>query len=454
VSGPAPSSSAPALAEARAGAGGILARLRTALTRGGFARNVAVVMSGTVAAQLLQVAASPVITRLYDPADMGLLAVYGSLVGILLSVSSLRYEMAIPVAEDDDEAAYLLYLSVGITVAMAAVVGAVLVLAGAPVLRLLQADGLLPYAWLIPAGIALGGAYQVLVSWGIRARAYGTTARTRVRQSVGLVTVQVGGGLLGAGPLGLLLGDVVGRTSGVGSFVAMLRRDERFRALRPSLAALRAVAVRFRRFPMVSSASALLNTSGLRVPALMLAGLYGPAVAGWFALSQRVVAIPLTWLGQSLAQVYFAEAARLAREDPPALERLFHRTVRRLVLLGGVPVLLGGLAAPFVFGALFGREWSEAGLYVLLLTPMLLGQIVVSPVSQTVYAIDRQGMQLHWDAWRFAAAVAAFAACAFFRATPAVGVAAYSVAMLGMYTMLYLLYRRALARFVRNAGHV
>ena len=77
---------------------------------------------------------------------------------------------------------------------------------------------------------------------------------------------------------------------------------------------------------MLSSGSALLNTLGLQAPILMLIALYGTQVGGFLYLAQRVAALPITLLARSVGQVYFAEAARLTREDPPQLRSLFLRT--------------------------------------------------------------------------------------------------------------------------------
>ena len=67
--------------------------------------------SGTAVAQLLLALAMPVLTRLYTPADYGALAVYSSMLTVLVVVASLRYEPAIPLPEDEMTAGSLLVLT-------------------------------------------------------------------------------------------------------------------------------------------------------------------------------------------------------------------------------------------------------------------------------------------------------------------------------------------------------
>lgn len=82
-----------------------LRSLERLLPRNYFARGVSILVSGTAAAQALTVLAAPLLTRLYSPDDFGLLAVYASLLSLIMVVSSLRYKLAIRLPEDDGEAA-------------------------------------------------------------------------------------------------------------------------------------------------------------------------------------------------------------------------------------------------------------------------------------------------------------------------------------------------------------
>ena len=74
-------------------------------TKGSFAANVLTVSSGIVIAHLLVFISSPILTRLYDPKDFGMLGVYTSLLAICTTIGSLRYNIAIPLPKDDVTAA-------------------------------------------------------------------------------------------------------------------------------------------------------------------------------------------------------------------------------------------------------------------------------------------------------------------------------------------------------------
>jgi O-antigen/teichoic acid export membrane protein len=234
----------------------------------------------------------------------------------------------------------------------------------------------------------------VFTCWAIRKGGYGRIARTRMTQSLTQLAVQVVLGAAHGGPLGLLVGDALGRSNGTRT-LAMLdgrRTWEGLRRVRP--AGMWRAVVRFRRFPAIASGTAVMNTCNLRMPALLLAVYFGPAAAGCFALAQRVFALPSTIVGESVAQVYFGEFAERARRDPGGLMALFRGTVRRMFLLG-LPLTAAAMAAGwFLFPAVFGAAWREAGVYVAAIAPMALAQFTAACADSSLVVLERQDLAL------------------------------------------------------------
>ena len=187
--------------------------VRVTLPRGRLARSVAVLAGGTALGQAITVLASPILTRLYAPEDFGVLAVYSSILGILSVIASWRYELAIPLPEQDEDAVNLVALSLGIVVLMSMVVGLGAWLLGEHVVQWLNAPGLQPYLWLLPVGTLLVGSYQIFNYWAVRKQAFGAIARTKLYQGLGAALTQVASGFLKSGPLGLIVGQIVGQSA-------------------------------------------------------------------------------------------------------------------------------------------------------------------------------------------------------------------------------------------------
>jgi len=366
------------------------------LPAGGGLRGVVVLVGGTGAAQLLTLLVAPVLTRLYSPEEFGLLGVFVAGLSLLLVLATLGYELAIPMAKDDVSAMGLLVVCGSWTIIFSSAFAIVVYLVGGHLLAFLGYSALTPYLWLFPLSLAGAGFYNALNGWAIRKKAYPQIVQTKFGQAMGQAITQLSFGFSHIGVFGLLVGDVVARVSGSGIFLRFLWRNDKDVLQKVTLANLYRSAIRYRNFPLFSTWSSFLHTAGTVMPTLLLASLYGAAVAGWFTLGQRIIWGPFSLIGQSVASVFVAEAAPLARSSPNELKLLFVKTIKNLLLLSILPVLgIFFLGNGFIF--VFGADWVEAGVYMQILSFTFMVQFVVGPVFHVLNLLERQSWLLVCD---------------------------------------------------------
>jgi O-antigen/teichoic acid export membrane protein len=171
-------------------------------------------------------------------------------------------------------------------------------------------------------------------------------------------------------------------------------------------------------------------------------------LAGWFALAQRILATPVV-LGNAVARVYLSEAPRRARADGAGVYPLFKTTTWRLVVFGVLALGLVVVAGPQLFALVFGSVWTEAGRFAQFLAFMSLGQLVVGPVSQTLTILERQDLQLAWDAVRFGTLLLVFLAARQLEWSPLLTIAVLSVSMTTCHLLLFLSTRQVLLAKLR-----
>lgn len=357
----------------------------------------------TALGAILIIAAAPFLTRLFTPEVFGTVAVYTSIVSIIAPVVSLRYDLAIVLPEDDDQAANLLVLSLLILVPICGVLAILALLWSREIAVWLNTPALAPYLWLAPIGILGAGAYQALNSWGLRQQEYGKIARTRLSQNGGMAVTQVGlGVLLKGNPAALLIGDLVSRFGGVG---LLLRHAWPWlRTRRLSWISIKESAKRYAKFPFFSAPASLLTAIETQIPTILLAKYFGPSVVGWYALTYRVLRAPTSFLGQAAAQSLFANAARLSRDR----ERLQQLTERATIVLMAVGLPMFALViqeGPELFSRAFGPSWTQAGLYARILAPWLFISFVANPLSNLLNVREWQGTTLLYSAMECATAV-------------------------------------------------
>lgn len=346
--------------------------------------------SATAAGQLIVLLSTPLLTRFYDPGDFGTFAVFWAYLSVIVVVSSLRYEMAIPLPERTTSAKHLLVVSLGIN-AMAALLcfGLVFIL-GERIAAWTGTPGLELCIWWIPGGILCVGSYKAFNYWAVRNEDYRRIAKTRLTQSGTNVSVQIGGGILGAGVLGMVLGQLAGQTVGITTLARGIGlRTFCFGPLF-SLGRMRLLLKRYRRFPLYDAPAAVLNMLASQVPHILMAPLFGPAVAGFYLLTERVLGMPAGLLGQSIGQVLYGSMHNAMRDK--TLHRLICRIAATLGAIAFLPALALLFAGEELFSWVFGPVWREAGLYASWMIWGVWVQLVYSPISMVLMATDGQAV--------------------------------------------------------------
>jgi O-antigen/teichoic acid export membrane protein len=379
------------------------------LARSAFVRKAGVLSAGTVAGQVLLVAVTPLLTRLYGVEDFAVLGLMVALFGVIGIVPSLRYELLLPLAKDEKAFGDSLLLSLVAVVVFGGVLGLVLGFGGGWILPPLGMELLVPYVWLVVVIFLLVGIYNALsLALTCQGKVKAVSA-TKIDQAANAVTVQVMMGALVAGPLGLLVGFGVSQASGVLSFWRKLQGTMRDAWARNSPGRLWKLARKNWKFPVISAPAAMVGRLSGSVPLPMLAAFYGPEVAGWFVLGQRLLAMPMVLVGRAVAQVFVAEFGRRTTQGKGNLDTFFLKVSGSLFAVG-VPVIgVLMVAGPWLFEVVFGEGWREAGEYARLLAAMYVAQFAVAPLAQTLNLSGRQFAQFVWDVGRLAATVLALA---------------------------------------------
>jgi O-antigen/teichoic acid export membrane protein len=360
-------------------------RVSALLPEKSFGRGVAVLVSGNVAGQTLVVLASPLVTRLFAPSAFGVLAVYTSIFAILLVYASLRYEAAVPLADNDGDAVSVLALSMALVPIVSGITWLLVPYLGPVVVRAVDAPALEGYLWLLPIGLLAGGLAQAITYWGVREKQFLILSYSRTIQSATQVGIQVAAGAGGVGAGGLIFGLVGGRIAN--AVTILVRSRIPWRMLRPST--WWGQAKKYRHFPLYTTWASLLNNAGTTATPLFFALFFPIGTVGFIALDVRILSLPALVLGQAVAQVFYPTAAGLIN-DPAELRKLVWR-VSTALLLASLPVF-GFLAAtaPTLFPYVFGDRWAAAGGFARLLVPWLALSFIASPISTLSFAKNRQ----------------------------------------------------------------
>jgi O-antigen/teichoic acid export membrane protein len=409
-------------------------RINGMLARRPFLKNVSVMLGGAAAGQLVSVLLSPVLTRIYSPQQFGVLSVYSAILTILVVIASLRYELTLPLAATDEDAINLAAVCGCVLIATTAAIA--IAAYGFPEETLkwlwptpLNSIHVASYRGLFILGFLCLGAYYIALYLATRQSAFHAIARTRLYQGVTGPLAQIAFGLAGVGAPGLLIGSILGQSTGTfGLFAKVLRsRRELWHAI--SWRRMTALAHRFRRFPLIASWAALIDAvGGNQLLYLLVTVQYSARIAGFLFLAERIVARPLSLIGTSILQVFVGEAGKIAAIDPARLKARFYQVTTRQAGLALAWIMVANLASAALFPTLFGPDWGDAVIYLQAMSLGYLAQAIVLPVFHTLQILEKQTLAACWQVGRLALTISAFSFGIHAGTSPSLTIFYYSLA--------------------------
>ena len=355
-----------------------------------FLKNVLLLVGGTTLAQVISILASPILTRLYTPLEYGVFALFTSVCAIFAIISSLTLEQAISLPHSNNTASGLFKLAVIILIC---VVTIVLVLTSIAhfgnwdSVRTKFSDSVL----LIPIVVFFTGLFMISSFWAIRHNHYENISKAKVVQ----VLTQVAGQILLSiqTGTGLIFGYMIGIVSS-SSYLLLLNR--KFNKIsRVSWLRVYASLRRYRRFPIFSTWEVLFNALSLHSAPIIFALFMGSANAGFFALSFRIMSLPVSIIGTAVGHGLYGKAADLkSKSFASALLEKIVVNLFNLALVGFIPIFL---FAPDLFSFAFGAGWEMSGIIAQWIAIWVVFQLVASPLSAMFPIYEQQVQGLVWQ---------------------------------------------------------
>ena len=356
--------------------------------RKGFAFNTLTLAGSNTIAQVISILASIVLARLYSPAEMGIYSTYFSILAVLTVISTLQYESAIVLSEDERDASNVTALCILVLLGLAAVCAVLITPLRAVFASLLKEEELGLWLLLMPVSLIITGLTNIFTFTSIRKNNMLIVAVTTLLAGLLGAVFQIFFGLDSFHVFGgMILGHITGR--GIATLILFFQcKKSRVLTEKADRSGIKDMAVRYKRFPLYLVPSVFLDNLGSSAPNLLLSGFFGSTVAGYYSLSYRLLSMPITVIGTSLGQAFLPKAVEAKSEGklPQSAENIFAALLR----IGTTPILLVALVAPELISIVFGEEWYASGEYVQWLCPWLLFLFLYSPLSNLFIVIEKQ----------------------------------------------------------------
>lgn len=369
-------------------------------------RNTSVLVSGTVIAQLIPILLRTFLSRHFSPEAFGAFSVYTSCIGILIVVSSFRYEQAILLPKKDKDSINLVALSFFINLIFCFLLFFIVLLFHDQLLRILNIPENYSFIlYLIPLGTFLFNSSQNFNFWLIRKKAFFPISVNKfVRRGVeGFTQVVLA---FVKDPLGLVFGDIFGQFSNIFAVIYQSVKSG-FSFEKVTLLKIKYVSRKYSEFPRYNLIPSFMSACSFLLPALIINKNYSSEMTGYFDQSKLLLSVPFALVASSLASVLLQKFTEMYKE-----KKSFWNEIRHIFYLVTFicfsEILIISFFGIGLFKFIFGYGWGFSGEISKILVWSYALNFFVSSFSSVFISMRRIKTYSVWQVIYFVAIITLF----------------------------------------------
>jgi O-antigen/teichoic acid export membrane protein len=371
----------------------------TILLKSELLRDTSILISGTTFAQLIPIILQPILRRYFSAEIFGAYSVYLSLVGILIVISSLRYDLAIILPKKDKEAVNVFFLALLINFLFNILILLIILFWKNKILEFLNlSDTYSKYLYLVPLGTFLFSSYQTINYWLIRKKRFLPISINKFirRGFEGVSQVLF---KFTKVSYGLIYGDLIGQIANLFSGIYQgVRSGLSLRLFSPVM--IKNVMARYSEYPKYNLIPAFMSACSYLLPAIMINKIFSAENTGYFDLSKLLLSIPLSLIASSLSNVLLQRVSEKSKTNFSIRKDLLAILV--FVLIAAIfEIGIIMLWAEDIFSIFFGAKWEFSGSISRILVWAFAFNFIVASFSSIFISLKKIKLLSIWQLFYF-----------------------------------------------------
>jgi O-antigen/teichoic acid export membrane protein len=374
-------------------------KIKKKLETNEFIKNLSIMVLGTLVSQAVPLIFMPILSRVYPVEEHGL---YGIFFNILVSISivaTLRYELAIVIGEDQNEALKIFRVSALSATFMSLLCFCIFFFFSKTVLSIVggnQNEEIGFWILFVPVGIFFNGLIQSYSYLLNRNKSYTELTKSKlILASVSVLLplvlsmiVMVKGALiisyLFSQFLCLLYLCFSSKTQSEDNNQKFVMND------------LKKIFLKYKKFPLLNAPSSIIDQLAAVIPLFFINKKFGIENAAYYVMALKVVSIPISLLSYSVSQTLFSEiASRIEKKE--SFYFLLKKALINLLIIGVFPTIVLLFFGELLFGFVFGSQWTTSGKMVMVMSVSTYVKFVVSPLSISLIAMKKLKTIAFWQ---------------------------------------------------------
>lgn len=364
---------------------------------------------GTMLAQMINIVAQPILTRVFRAETLGIYTYLISLATMIIPVASLKLDMLIVSDPDDKEAQYITDTCIVVN-AIVSVLYAIIIFVGfnMPKSNIFNKYGSIIY--IVPFLVFTNGLRFLFISYLNRYKKYKTISVIAIIREAIRAIIQVGAGFLSLGVFALSMGYAVSPLFGLN--IQMKDYVNKFKN-RQKLNVSKFKQIIFekgRRQILYLVPAQFINSFSSSLVTISITALFSAKILGYYSAGARILDIPIIFITSNVSKVCYQRISENVINNKPVLKTLFSViVVLSMISMIGFGVLY--FIAPSLSEVVFGKGYRVAGEYIRCLCIMYAVRLVATSFAGVYTVFKKQNFELILNVLLIASAVFSYMIC-------------------------------------------
>lgn len=352
-----------------------------------YLKNIGILFSGNILAQLIPFILAPIITRIFSPEELGIHGNFVALVTLISIIANGRLELAIVLPKADTKAVQLLKLGLKISIGISLICFSLLLIK-APLEQFYQTKLLSQFLPLVAITVFIISTHNLLIQWLVRIKLFYSISMIKILLSIYTNSLFILLGWLQFGVSGLIFSYIIG--FGLTTFVLFLMTKKNIPWNSPSLIKDKKLLLEYKEFPLINSLHAFSDILFQDFIILaIITSQFGLVTAGLFVVMMKYLKAPVRFIGSAIGQVFYPEGNQ-NRIEGKSNKLLLGKSIKISILVAIPIILIVAAAGPKLFGWYLGEQWIESGFFArIMILPIALG-LITSPISSIPLIYNKQ----------------------------------------------------------------
>ena len=363
-------------------------------------RNIALMSSATIAAQMINVVIQPILTRIVPAETLGIFTFLVSMANIAIPVASLKLDLLITSEADDNRAQYITDVCVVVTTIISSIFLLVISCGYALKANIFCQYG--PIIFTVPLMVFTNGIRFLFISYNNRYRQYKIIGLIGILRELTRGGIQIVSGLLTLGALGQVAGYALAPLSGLKKQTAeYVQKFKQRQTL--DYATFKDVIIKGKKQILYLVPAQFLNSFSSSLVILFISMLYSTEQLGYYSAGVRLLEVPMIFITANVSKVFYKQIS----EDV----NLHHAVLPKFTKISIALLLISTLAfgtlyfiAPQFSRFIFGEGYEVAGEYIKCLCLMYLVRMVATSFTGLFTIFGKQQVELGLNVFLIVAA--------------------------------------------------